>query len=76
MIINRLQQKFNSFDERFIMHRYYSTRLATTVGSLMIAGWFLYAQRVQGELRWDLVSIAIAMGVTKVSAMVYLRFTN
>jgi hypothetical protein len=63
-------------DERFILHRYYSTRLAMIVGVVMIAGWFYYELAVNQAIRWDLFIILLAMVVTKLAAMLYYRFAN
>jgi hypothetical protein len=63
-------------DERFIMHRYYATRLAMVVGIILIAGWFYYELAVNQHLRWDLVAIGGTMAVTKVLAMAYYRATG
>lgn len=63
-------------DERFVMHRYYSTRIAMIVGSVLLVGWFLYENFVNGILRWDLFVIVMAMAVTKVCAMFYFRITH
>jgi RimJ/RimL family protein N-acetyltransferase len=38
-------------DERFVMHRYRSTRWATAVGVVMMGGWFVYEQVVNDVLR-------------------------
>ncbi|MHC4236411.1 MAG: hypothetical protein ACYSUQ_14940 [Planctomycetota bacterium] len=63
-------------DERFIMHRYRSTRIAMVVGMVLLVGWFTYETLVNDHLRWDLFIIAMAMALTKVTAMVYFRITN
>ena len=63
-------------DERFIMHRYYSSRLALVVGMALIAIWFNYELLANDQLRVDLVIIAGAMGLTKVGAMAYYRTTQ
>ena len=63
-------------DERFIMHRYYSTRIAMIVGMLLLVGWFLYENFVNGILRWDLFIILMAIAVTKLGAMIYFRITH
>jgi len=63
-------------DERFIMHRYYSTRIAMIVGMLLLVGWFLYENFVSGILRWDLFIILMAIAVTKLGAMIYFRITH
>jgi hypothetical protein len=64
------------FDERFIMHRYYSSRLALIVGLTMIVVWFNYELLANNHVRWDLAIIAGAMAVTKVLAMSYYRITR
>lgn len=63
-------------DERFIMHRYHSTRVAMIVGIVLIVGWFNYEFIVNHHVRWDLAIIAGAMAVTKLVAMAYLRLTH
>ena len=63
-------------DERFIMHRYYSTRVAMIVGIVSIVFWFNYELVVNHQLRVDLAIIAGAMAVAKILAMVYLRMTH
>jgi hypothetical protein len=63
-------------DERFVMHRYRSTRLAVLVGTVMMAVWFNYEYWVNEVLRWDLFVIMMAMAVVKAGAMLYYRRTN
>jgi len=63
-------------DERFIMHRYYSTRIAMIVGILLIVAWFNYELLVNDLVRWDLAIIAGAMAIAKVLAMIYYRLTH
>ncbi len=63
-------------DERFIMHRYYSTRLSMIVGIILIVIWFNYELIVNHQLRLDLAIIVGVMAITKILAMVYLRLTH
>jgi hypothetical protein len=63
-------------DERFVMHRFKSTRLAVLVGAIMISGFFIYHAVVDKMLRWDFFSVIAAMAVVKVCAMLYYRRTN
>ncbi|MCW4055496.1 MAG: hypothetical protein NWE82_01790 [Candidatus Bathyarchaeota archaeon] len=63
-------------DERFIMHRYYSTRLSMIVGMILLVIWFNYELFVNHNLRLDLVIVAGVMAVTKVLAMLYFRITH
>ena len=63
-------------DERFIMHRYRSTRLSMIVGIILIVIWFNYELLANDHLRLDLLVIAGAMAVTKIVAMLYYRISN
>ncbi len=54
-------------DERFVMHRLRSTRLAAIVGVIMMGAWTIY------EFRWELIIIMGVMAVTKWAAMLYYR---
>jgi hypothetical protein len=63
-------------DERFKMHRLYSTRLATIIGSIMIGALFFFEYLSKQILRWDLFIILLAMAVSKIVAMLYYRRTN
>jgi hypothetical protein len=63
-------------DERFIMHRYYSSRLALAVGLAMIVILFNFELIANNEVRWDLAAIAGAMALTKIAAMSYYRITH
>ena len=75
-MLDQLLNSLFNVDERFIMHRYYSTRLAMIVGSIMITVWFGYELFANHHLRLDLVIISGAMALTKVAAMLYYRITN
>ena len=63
-------------DERFIMHRYYSTRFSMIVGMILIVAWFSYELIVNQNLRLDLAIIAVVIAVAKILAMAYLRITH
>lgn len=63
-------------DERFVMHRYYSTRISMIVGVLLIVFWFNYELIVNDLIRWDLLIIAGVIALTKILAMIYYRFTG
>ncbi|MGD2157816.1 MAG: hypothetical protein PVG14_15125 [Anaerolineales bacterium] len=75
-MIDRILDKVFNIDERFIMHRYYSTRWAIAVGLLMMGVWLLYEFYINGNLRMDLMVILGAMGLTKILAMFYYRITQ
>ena len=63
-------------DERFKIHRLYSTRLAAVVTAIALGVWFLYQFYVKDVYRWDLFIILSIMAVTKLGAMMYYRRTN
>jgi hypothetical protein len=63
-------------DERFIMHRYISTRWAVIVGVVLMAAWVNYELFVNDVLRVDVLVILAAMLVTKVAVMIYYRLTH
>ena len=63
-------------DERFILHRFKSTRLAVLVGTIMLFAFFTYYAVADKTLRWDLFSVLTAMAVVKICAMLYYRKTN
>lgn len=68
--------KWFSVDERFIMHRYISTRWAVLVGVILMAIWVNYEFLVNHILRIDLLVILLAMAVTKVGVMIYYHLTH
>jgi uncharacterized membrane protein len=68
--------KRDAFDERFIMHRFKSTRLAVLVGTIMILVLFTYHAVAQKTIRWDLFGILAAMAAVKISAMAYYQRTH
>jgi hypothetical protein len=63
-------------DERYILHRFKSTRLATLVGAVLMGLWFNYELWANDVWRLDLLVILGAMAVTKVAALLYYRYTN
>ncbi len=63
-------------DERFVMHRLYSTRLAALVGAVSLAVWFNVEMIRKDIYRWDLFIILCLMAVAKVGAMLYYKRTN
>ncbi len=75
MINNRFSKWF-VVDERFVMHRYISTRWAVLVGLVLMTVWVNYEFIVNDTLRIDLLVIMLAMLVTKVAVMIYYRLTH
>jgi hypothetical protein len=75
MLIEKFS-KFFAVDERFVMHRYYSTRWAVIVGVILMGAWINYEYLANQTLRLDLVIILLTMTVTKVAVMIYFRLTH
>ena len=75
-MLNKWFTQWFGVDERFIMHRYISTRWALLVGVVMMAVWVNYEYILNDTLRVDLLVILTAMLVTKVAVMVYYRKTH
>jgi uncharacterized membrane protein YraQ (UPF0718 family) len=73
--LGRAQSAFG-FDERFVMHRLKSTRLAAVVGLLMMVGWFGYEAHIHRVYYWHLLVIVSAMALSKLAAMIYYRLTD
>ncbi len=65
-----------AFDERFVMHRYKSTRIAVTAGLVTLFFFFTYEAVKKDVIRWDLFTVVAVMAVVKVVAMLYYRKTN
>jgi hypothetical protein len=64
------------FDERFVMHRFKSTRIAVAAGLVLVFALFTYDAVKKDIIRWDLFAIIAVMAVAKVTAMLYYRKTN
>jgi len=75
-MLNNLFSKWFVVDERFVMHRYISTRWAVIVGMVLMAIWVNYEFIINDTLRIDLIIILLAMLVTKVAVMIYYRLTH
>lgn len=73
---DNLFSRWFGIDERFVMHRYISTRWAVIVGVVLMAAWVNYEYIVNDVLRIDLLVILLAMLVTKVGVMIYYRLTH
>ena len=75
-MLNNLFSKWFVVDERFVMHRYISTRWAVIVGVVLMAIWVNYEFIINDTLRIALIIILLAMLVTKVAVMIYYRLTH
>ncbi len=63
-------------DERFKMHRLYSTRFSAVITIICIGIWFNYEYLLNNHLRWDLFVFMMIMAFSKVAAMLYYKLTN
>jgi hypothetical protein len=75
-MLNNMLSKWFVVDERFVMHRYISTRWAVIVGVVLMAIWVNYEFIINDTLRIDLIIILLAMLITKVAVMIYYRLTH
>ena len=64
------------FDERFLMHRLYSTRLAAVVTAVVMGVWFEYELLANDIYHWDNFVFLVILAVTKVTAMIYYHLTD
>jgi hypothetical protein len=63
-------------DERFLMHRLKSTSLAGICGGVLAAGLFSYRYYVNDVWSWDLLAVAVAFAVVKLTAMAWFRIRD
>lgn len=63
-------------DERYVMHRLYSTRWSAIAGAALLGVIFLYQFFANNVERWDLLAVMIVMGVTKMVSMLLYRRVN
>ena len=73
---HNLFSRWFGMDERFVMHRYISTRWAVVIGVVLMAAWVNYEFIVNHTLRIDLLVILGAMAVTKITVMSYYSLTH
>ncbi|MGD0522345.1 MAG: hypothetical protein ABSA48_13895 [Terracidiphilus sp.] len=63
-------------DERFLEHRRRSTSLAGIITALVAIGIFEYRLLHDHLWSWDLLAVALAFAVIKLSMMAWYRFTD
>ncbi len=63
-------------DERFILHRLYSTRFSMLIGLIAMFIWFNIEMFKNDTLRWDIFYFILIFAVSKVGAMIYFKLTN
>jgi hypothetical protein len=63
-------------DERFVMHRFKSTRAGLVAGLLVMFAWLNYDMWANDMIRWDYLAILGAMAVVKVATMIHLQRTD
>jgi hypothetical protein len=63
-------------DERFVMHRFKSTRLAVLAGTILVFALLTYHMVAHKTIRWDLFSVIATMAAVKICAMLYYHKTN
>jgi len=68
--------KQGALDERALMHRLKSTRVAVLIGTAVALGFFIYDAAAHSVIRWDIMIILASIAAAKLCAMVYYRKTN
>jgi hypothetical protein len=63
-------------DERFMEHRRRSTSMAGIISCLLAVGIFEYRNIHDHIWSWDVLSVALAFAVIKLSMMAWYRFTD
>lgn len=63
-------------DERFVMHRLRSTRLAAIVGVIILSILLSYEFFMNKVFRWEILIVITAMALTKWAAMLYYQKTD
>jgi hypothetical protein len=63
-------------DERFLEHRRRSTSMAGIIACLVAVAIFEYRNLHDHIWSWDLLSVALAFAVIKLSMMAWYRFTD
>jgi hypothetical protein len=63
-------------DERFLIHRLRSTRLAAIVGVIVMGVLMIYELLVRGSLSWQMLVVISAMAITKWGTMLYYQKTD
>ena len=74
--ISNLFHSTSDLDERFVMHRYKSTRVAVLAGVLATFALYNYQWFAHHVIRWDYLAILAVMAAGKVGMMLHLRRTN
>ncbi len=72
-MLHNIFPRIFAVDERFIMHRYLSTRLAVTVAAIVAATWIAYDYYFNHFIQVELLVVMGVMAVVKVAAMLYLQ---
>jgi hypothetical protein len=63
-------------DERYLEHCRRSRSAAGITGALVAVGIFEYRFFVDHIVSWDLLAVAVAMAVVKLSLMLWYRFND
>jgi hypothetical protein len=75
-VLSRILMLDHIADERFRQHQHRSTSAAAVVGVLTLLALLEYRLLVEHRIPWDLISVIYAMGITKVTLMLWYRFKN
>ncbi len=73
-VLISLAGEVRSEDEREIMHRNLSNRVATIAATLFISGGLIYQFFVNHHTDWWLLAAIISMNLTKIVSLIYFHY--
>ncbi len=73
-VLISLAGEIKSEDEREVMHRNLSNRVATIAATIFISGGLIYQIFVTHHIDWWLLATIIIVNLTKISSLIYLHY--
>lgn len=73
-VLISLAGEIKSEDEREVMHRNLSNRVATIAATIFISGGLIYQIFVTHHIDWWLLATIIIVNLTKISSLIYFHY--
>ncbi len=73
-VLISLAGEIKSEDEREILHRNLSNRLATVAATLFISGGLIYQIFIIHRIDWWLLATIIVINITKITSLIYFHY--
>lgn len=73
-VLISLAGEIKSEDEREVMHRNLSNRVATIAATIFISGGLIYQIFVTHNIDWWLLATIIIVNLTKISSLIYFHY--